>query len=84
VYVVLLKRGRRYSLYVGQSSLKPENRFLRHKRGIQSSLAVRRWGVGLLPELYEHLGRAPRGIAEKLEADLAASLRSTGIDVTQS
>jgi hypothetical protein len=37
-----------------------------------------------LPELYEHLGRAPRGIAEKLEADLAASLRSTGIEVTRS
>src|SRR6266704_1018902 len=42
-------------VYVGLTGLTPEERFANHKQGIKSSSLVRRFGIRLLPKLYEHL-----------------------------
>src|SRR6476619_566730 len=58
VYVVLLHDPSgmgRWGLYVGQTSRDPDWRFDQHKAGYKASGAVRRFGVRLLPELFEHL-----------------------------
>ena len=60
VYVVLLHDSLgpgRWGLYVGQTSRDPDLRFDQHKTGHKASRAVRRFGVGLLPNLVEHLNR---------------------------
>src|SRR4051812_47492490 len=44
---------RKPSVYVGMSGLKPEERFANHKSGIKSARIVQRYGLRLMPELYE-------------------------------
>ena len=70
-------------LYVGVTGLTPEERFARHKAGIQDSPIVRRFGVRLLTELYEYLNPMPYAAAAQMEADLAADLRDQGYGVWQ-
>jgi hypothetical protein len=69
-------------VYVGLTGLAPETRFANHKAGHKDSSLVRRFGVRLLPELYEHLNPMPFEAAAQMEADLAADLREAGYTVT--
>jgi predicted GIY-YIG superfamily endonuclease len=70
-------------LYVGLTGLTPEERFARHKSGIQCSVFVKKYGVRLLPELYEYLNPMPYEAAAGMESDLADDLRAAGHGVWQ-
>ena len=82
VYVVLLHDRRRpapWGLYVGQTSRDPDTRFDQHKAGYKASGAVRRFGVRLLPELFEHLNPMRGWEALEIEAGLAAEFERMGV-----
>ena len=99
VYVVELdpqvRRDRRFAeanptcstdlpcFYVGLTGLTPEERFARHKAGIQASRIVKRHGVRLLPERYENLNPMTYEEAAVMEIALAAALRAVGHGVWQ-
>lgn len=68
-------------IYVGLTGLTPEERFANHKQGIKSSWLVRRYGVRLLPELYQHLNPMPYEAAAQMEKDLTEDLRRAGYTV---
>jgi hypothetical protein len=68
-------------LYVGLTGLTPEERFANHKLGIKSSSFVRRFGIRLLPELYQHLNPMPYDAAAQMEKDLTEDLRRAGYTV---
>jgi hypothetical protein len=98
VYVVLLdpvvgrvrkvraensKRDRKKPcVYVGMTGLTPEERFANHKAGTKAAWVVTRYGLRLLPELYEHLNPMPYEAAAEMEKDLAEDLRRAGYTVT--
>ena len=65
-------------VYVGMTGLTPEKRFANHKRGHKAARVVRRYGVRLLPALYEHLNPMTYGEAVRMEVDLAQELRERG------
>ena len=69
-------------VYVGMSGLTPEERFANHKAGIKDAWVVKRYGIRLLPELYEHLNPMPFEAAARMEQDLAEDLRRAGYTVT--
>src|SRR5262245_45113884 len=69
-------------VYVGMTGLSPEERFANHKNGIKDASLVKRYGIRLLPELYEHLNPMPFEAAAQMEADLAEDLRRAGYTVT--
>lgn len=69
-------------VYVGLTGLSPEERFANHKAGLKSAWAVHRYGIRLLPELYQHLNPMPFDAAVKMEVDLAEDLRRAGHTVT--
>jgi hypothetical protein len=69
-------------LYVGLTGLNPQQRFANHKAGIKAASIVRRYGLRLLPELYEHLNPMPFQAAAQMEKDLASDLRKAGYTVT--
>jgi len=82
VYVILLRDGRRddpWGLYVGQTARDPDWRFDQHKLGYKASGAVRRFGVRLLPELFDHLNPMRSWEALELEAALAEEFRRAGV-----
>ncbi len=68
-------------VYVGLTGLTPQERFANHKSGIKSSSLVRRFGIRLLPELYEHLNPMPYEAAAQMEKDLTEDLRRAGYTV---
>ncbi len=74
--------GRKPCVYVGLSGLTPEERFAKHKAGVKAAAVVERYGVRLLPELYEHLNPMPFEAAARMEKDLAEDLRRAGYTVT--
>jgi predicted GIY-YIG superfamily endonuclease len=69
-------------VYVGITGLTPEERFANHKSGIKAAAVVKRYGLRLLPELYEHLNPMPYEAATLMEKDLAEDLRRAGYTVT--
>ncbi len=69
-------------VYVGMSGLPPEHRFENHKHGYKAAWVVERYGVRLLPELYEHLNPMPYEAALQMELELAEDLRAEGYTVT--
>ena len=69
-------------LYVGMTGLAVEERFRNHKNGLKSAWIVKRYGIRLLPELYEYLNPMPYEAAAQMEKDLAADLRADGYTVT--
>ena len=82
VYVILLhdpSLAGRWGLYVGQTSRDPDWRFDQHKTGYKASSAVRRFGVRLLPKLFEHLNPMKHWESLDLEAALADAFRDAGI-----
>lgn len=84
VYVVFLKSPRgdgRAGYYVGMTGLTPEQRFANHKAGVKAAGVVRRFGVRLVPVLYEHLNPMSYAEACAMERQLAEELRQQGYDV---
>ena len=88
VYVVLLsdeigprKNPDFPSVYVGQTGIRPQDRFRQHKEGYRSSRHVRNYGGRLLPQLYRHLNPLFSDEREDAEADLAQELASQGYTV---
>lgn len=95
VYVVLLSPAALRSLarnnpnrdpqkpcvYVGMSGLAPEERFANHKSGVKAASVVKRFGVKLLPELYECFNPMPFEAAVAMERELADDLRKQGYTV---
>jgi hypothetical protein len=69
-------------VYVGITSLTPEERFANHKMGVKDAPLVKRYGLRLLPELYAHLNPMPYEAAAQMEQDLADDLRRAGYTVT--
>lgn len=70
-------------LYVGLTGLSPEERFRRHKAGIQASRIVRVYGVRLRPRFYARFNPMPFDDAVKMESELARRLRKKGFGVWQ-
>jgi hypothetical protein len=97
VYVVLLSKAAlkdwsilqrnpardpsRPAVYVGMTGLPVDHRFENHKNGYKSARLVRRYGVRLMPELFEHLNPMPYEHALQMEKDLAEDLRLHGYAV---
>ena len=83
VYIALLrgvnKKQPGYALYVGKTARKPEVRFQQHKDGYKSSRYVKKYGVCLLPELFEHLNPMSSAEAVELEVSIAEALKKAGI-----
>lgn len=82
VYVSLLndpRLGGRWGLYVGQTSRDPDWRFDQHKAGYKASGAVRRFGVRLMPSLFQHLNPLRGWESLELEAALAEAFLSIGV-----
>jgi hypothetical protein len=69
------------AVYVGLTGLPVDHRFENHKNGYKSARLVRKYGVRLLPELYEHLNPMPYEHAVQMEKDLADDLRAQGYTV---
>jgi len=68
-------------VYVGLTGLSPVERFYNHKKGIKSAYWVRKFGLRLLPEMYEHLNPMPYEAAAQMEKDLAEDLKREGYTV---
>jgi hypothetical protein len=70
-------------VYVGMTGLDPDLRFDRHMAGVQANRFVLRYGVRLLPGLYECFNPMPYEAAQEMEVELAISLREKGYGVWQ-
>jgi hypothetical protein len=70
-------------IYVGMTGLDPDVRFDKHKAGIQSNRYVLKYGLRLLPELYELYGALSYDAARDLEVELAIDFREAGYGVWQ-
>lgn len=68
-------------IYVGMTGLDPIERFKKHKAGYKSSKYVHKYGVRLLPELYEGLNPMTYDEAVIAEQGLARRLREEGYTV---
>ena len=82
LYVALLRDTRdtgRWGLDVGETSVDPDLRFDQHKTGYKASRHVNRFGVLLLPELFEHFNPLRRWEAVELEPALAEAFRHAGV-----
>lgn len=69
-------------IYVGMTRLPVEHRFENHKHGYKSASTVKKYGIRLCPELFEHLNPLPYEAAVEMERDLAADLRPKGYTIT--
>jgi hypothetical protein len=75
--------GGKPCVYVGMTGLNPDLRFDKHKAGIQSNRYVLKYGLRLLPELYEVYNPMPYDGARDMEVELAIGLREAGYAVWQ-
>ncbi len=81
VYVVYLRNPKgdgRAGYYVGMTGLTPEERFANHKAGVKAASVVRRFGVRLVPRLYEQFNPMTYEEAVAKEVELAEDLRKRG------
>jgi hypothetical protein len=69
-------------VYVGMTGIPVDHRFENHRNGYKSAWVVRKYGVRLMPELYEHLNPMPFEAAVQMESELAEDLRAAGYTVT--
>src|SRR5438034_10406423 len=69
------------AVYVGLTGLPVDHRFENHKNGYKSARLVRKYGVRLLRELFEHLNPMPDEQSVQMERDLADDLRAQGYAV---
>ncbi len=70
-------------VYVGMTGLDPDLRFDKHKAGIQANRYAQRFGLRLLPDLYEAYNPMTYDEARSMEVELAISLREAGFGVWQ-
>jgi hypothetical protein len=70
-------------VYVGMTGLDPDIRFDKHKAGIQHNLYVLKYGLRLLPDLYEAYNPMSYKAAVDMEIELGISLREAGFGVWQ-
>jgi hypothetical protein len=68
-------------VYVGMTGLNPDERFANHKAGLKAARIVQRYGLRLLPELYEVFNPMPFDVAAQMERELAEDLRAQGYTV---
>jgi hypothetical protein len=68
-------------VYVGMTGLAVQDRFQNHKTGQKSAWVVKKYGLRLIPELYEYLNPMPFEAAAQMEKDLAEDLRADGYTV---
>ena len=69
-------------VYVGMTGIPVEHRFENHKNGYKSAWVVRKYGIRLMPELYQYLNPMPFETAAQMEMELAEDLRAEGYTVT--
>lgn len=70
-------------VYVGMTGLDPDLRFDRHKAGIQANPYVLKYGLRLLPDLYDGFNPMPYEVAQAMEVEIGIDLRSAGFAVWQ-
>ena len=70
-------------VYVGMTGLLPDERFDKHKAGIKANRFVQRYGLRLLPDLYEIYNPMPYAGACEMEVELGIALREEGYGVWQ-
>ena len=70
-------------VYVGMTGLDPDVRFDKHKAGIQANRYVQRYGLQLLPDLYEAYNPMSYEDARTMEVELGILLREAGFGVWQ-
>jgi hypothetical protein len=70
-------------VYVGMTGLTPEERFRAHRRGEHAARIVQKYGLCLLPELYQQFNPLPYELAQQMEPELARQLRADGLAVWQ-
>lgn len=70
-------------VYVGMTGLDPDVRFDKHKAGIQSNAYVMKYGLRLLPDLYEDFNPMQYDDAVEKEIEVGIDLRSAGFGVWQ-
>ena len=70
-------------VYVGMTGLDPDARFDKHKAGIQSNRYVQKYGLRLLPEIYEAYNPMTYNEACDMEVEVAIDLREGGYGVWQ-
>ena len=70
-------------VYVGMTGLDPDVRFDKHKAGIQANAYVFKYGVRLLPDLYEGFNPMRYEAAVEKEIEIGIDLRSAGFGVWQ-
>jgi hypothetical protein len=70
-------------VYVGMTGHDPDTRFDQHKAGIKANKFAHKYGMRLMPEIYEKLNPMPYGDAQYMEVDLAIRLREAGYGVWQ-
>lgn len=68
--------SRKPCVYVGMTGLQPEERFWNHRNGEKAARMVQRFGIRLLPELFEHLNPMPFEATAQMEKELAEDLRA--------
>jgi hypothetical protein len=69
-------------VYVGMTGLPVDHRFENHRNGYKSAWVVKKYGLRLMPQLYEHLNPMPYEAAAQMEKELAEDLRAEGYTVT--
>lgn len=70
-------------VYVGMTGLDPDLRFDKHKAGIQANAYVQKYGLRLLPDLYEGFNPMAYAAAVDKEIEVGIDLRSAGFGVWQ-
>ncbi len=70
-------------VYVGMTGVDPDVRFDKHKAGIQSNRYVHKFGLRLLPDLYEAYNPMAYDAARDMEVELGILLREAGFGVWQ-
>ena len=70
-------------VYVGMTGLDPDVRFDKHKAGIQANAYVTKYGLRLLPDLYEGFNPMRYEDAVEREIEIGIDLRSAGFGVWQ-
>ena len=70
-------------VYLGMTGHDPDTRFDQHKAGIKANKYAMKYGLRLMPEIYEKLNPMPYGDAQYMEVDLAIRLQKLGYAVWQ-
>ena len=70
-------------VYVGMTGWTPTKRFQNHKRGHKANRFARKFGLRLMPELYDQYNPMEYDEANEMEVKLANDLRKRGFAVWQ-